>query len=69
MGTVITTVRDRGCEHYEDYLLDITDCSFFCDVRPHGGFCFYRKYTNFTMWFLLGLICVENVGVSEGLAP
>lgn len=69
MGTVLTTVQDMGHEHYEDYLLDITGCSFFCDLQPHGGFYFYRKYANLTMWFLLGLICVENMGVGEGLAP
>jgi len=46
MATVLTTAQDMGREHGNDYLLDITDCSFFCDLQPCGGFWFYRKYTN-----------------------
>lgn len=45
---------------------NLTDSSFICDHLPHSGFYFYRKYADFTMWFLLDLICAENIG---GLAP
>lgn len=48
-------------EHYKDYLID---SSFIGDL--HSGFYFYRKYADFAMWFLLDLICAENI---EGLVP
>lgn len=69
MDTVLITVQDIVHEHYEDCLFDVTDCSFFCDLQSYDGFYFYRKYIKLTVWFLPGLICVENIGVGEGLAP
>lgn len=52
MGADLTTVQDVGHGQYEDYLLDLIDCFFFCDLdlMMASAFKVYKSYHVVSCW-------------------